>query len=164
MKKHLDWTTNELDFPSITWLFISFICEVLIHFLPFVLLWWSTSVSLFTTFSNDGSGSKIFEFGSGLVYFFEARVGPDQPSIIWVWKISSKNVKFFYFFAFRSKKISSDQVKKYPGQRQVGLYLMRVKSMLGLSQVKAHLYVPWHLDDWACTCSLLVFAYGLYKC
>jgi len=49
-------------------------------------------------------------------------MGPDQnffdpgwvPSMVWVWiwKISPKNVKFFIFFL---------RVKKYRGQRRVGL-------------------------------------------
>jgi len=63
---------------------------------------------------SDGSGSKIFDLG---------RVGSDQPPLVWVWvwKISPKNVKFFNFFSIVSKKISSGQVKKYLGQRLVGL-------------------------------------------
>jgi len=67
-----------------------------------------------------GPGQKFLtRFGSG--QFFVARVGSGQPSLVWVWKISPKNIKFFNFFPFRSKKISSGQVGKYPGQRQVGL-------------------------------------------
>jgi len=47
---------------------------------------------------------------------FLTRVGSGQPSMVWVWvwKISPKNVKFFHFFPFWSKKISS-------GKRRVGL-------------------------------------------
>jgi len=51
--------------------------------------------------------------------FFVARVGSGQPSVVWVWKISPKNVNFFSFGD--QKKISSGQVKKYPGQRWVSL-------------------------------------------
>jgi len=43
------------------------------------------------------------------------RVGWGQPSMLWVWRISPKNVKIFNFF-LRIKKISSGRVKKYPGQ------------------------------------------------
>jgi len=52
----------------------------------------------------------------GLGQLFVSQVGSGQPSLVWVWKISPKNPKFF-------KKISSDRVK-------VGLayYLLRVKS------------------------------------
>jgi len=48
-------------------------------------------------------------------------LGSGQTTLVWdwVWEISPKNVKFFNFFPF--KKISSDRVKKYPGQRRVSL-------------------------------------------
>jgi len=62
---------------------------------------------------------KFFWPGLGWVKFFEARVGSGQPSIVWVWKISPKNVKFFNFFGV--KKMSSGWVKKCPCQRGVGL-------------------------------------------
>jgi len=52
--------------------------------------------------------------------FFVTRVSLGQPSLVWVWKISPKNIKFFNFFAFGSKRISSGQVKKYLGQSRVG--------------------------------------------
>jgi len=52
-----------------------------------------------------------------------ARVGSGMPSMVWVWKISHKNVKFFNFLPFGLKKISSGWVKKYPGQMRVGLLL-----------------------------------------
>jgi len=59
--------------------------------------------------TSDGSGSIILD--------------PGQPSMVWVWiwKSSPKNIKFFNFFPFGSKKISSGQVKKYPGQGRVCL-------------------------------------------
>jgi len=46
-----------------------------------------------------------------------------QPFVVWVRirKISLKNVKFFNFFIFGSKKIASGRVGKYPGQSRVGL-------------------------------------------
>jgi len=55
--------------------------------------------------------------------FFVARVGLGQTFIVWVWilKISSKNVKFFNFLPFGSKKIALGRVRKYPGQSRVGL-------------------------------------------
>jgi len=54
---------------------------------------------------------------------FLTRVGSDQALMVWVriWKISPKNVKFFNFFPFGSKKITSGRVRKYPGQSRVGL-------------------------------------------
>jgi len=62
----------------------------------------------------DGSGSKFFDRGQ----FFVAQVGLGQVSHLWfgVWirKISPKNPKFFIFFLL-------GRVKKYLGQRQVGL-------------------------------------------
>jgi len=81
--------------------------------------------------SNDGLSNvvsptmvKSFWPGSDRSgQFFVARVGSGQLFMVWawIWKISPKNVKFFNFFPFGSKKISSGRVRKYPGQRQVGL-------------------------------------------
>jgi len=66
-----------------------------------------------------GPGQK-FLIRVRLGQFFVARVVSGQQSMVWVWicKISPKNVKFFNFFPFGSKKISSGRIKKYPGQRQ----------------------------------------------
>jgi len=44
----------------------------------------------------------------------------------WIWKISPKNVKFFNFFLFGSKSTWVNV--------QVSLFLLRIKSMLGLGQ------------------------------
>jgi len=59
-----------------------------------------------------GPGQK-FVTQVRLGQFFVARVGLGQPFMVWVWvwKISPKNVKFF----------PSGWVKKYTGQRRVGL-------------------------------------------
>jgi len=48
-------------------------------------------------------------------------LGSGQPSLVWVWKITHKNSNFFNFLPFRSKKIPSGWVKKYPGQSRVDL-------------------------------------------
>jgi len=53
---------------------------------------------------------------------------------VWIWKISPKNVKFFDFFPFGSKKISSGWVKKYPGQS-----LINCGSKVSSGRVRAHL-------------------------
>jgi len=69
-----------------------------------------------------GPGQIFFtRVGSG--QFFVGRVGLCQPFMVWVWiwKICPKNIKFFNFLPFGSKKISSGRVGKYPGQRRVGL-------------------------------------------
>jgi len=73
---------------------------------------------VFLTFFKfgDGSGSKIFELGLvGSIYcwvwFSHLWFGPG------FWKINPKNPKFFPL----DKNLSSDWVKKYPGQRRVGL-------------------------------------------
>jgi len=61
-----------------------------------------------------GPGQKFLtRVGSG--QFFVARVGSGQPIMVWVriQKISSKNVKFFNFLPFGSKKIASG--RKVPG-------------------------------------------------
>jgi len=50
-------------------------------------------------------------------------MGSGQPSLvwIWIWKIPLKKSQFFSFLSLWIKKISSGQVKKYPGQRQFSL-------------------------------------------
>jgi len=73
---------------------------------------------------SDGSRSKNFDASWVRSIFCSlGQVGLGQPFMVWVWiwKISPKNVKFFNFFPFGSKKISSGRVGKYPGQRGVGL-------------------------------------------
>jgi len=61
-----------------------------------------------------GPGQKFFDLGQvGSIFCGLGQVELGQPFIVWVWKISPKNVKFFNF-SLRVKKISS-------GQRQVSL-------------------------------------------
>jgi len=48
-------------------------------------------------------------------------LGSGQSSLVWIWKISPKNVKFSIFFPSFQKKILLGRVKKYPGQRQISL-------------------------------------------
>jgi len=52
----------------------------------------------------------------GSYQIFVARAGLGQPSVVWVWiwKISPKNVKFFNFLPFGSKK--SHRVGSEPGR------------------------------------------------
>jgi len=74
-------------------------------------------------YTSDGSRSKIFNPGwVGSIFCGLAWVGSGQSFMgsVGIWKISPKNVNFF---PFGSKKISSGQVRKYPGQRQVCLLL-----------------------------------------
>jgi len=66
-------------------------------------------------------------------FLTQVRSGQPFMAWVWIWKISTKNVNFFNFFLFGSKKISSCRVGKYPGQSRVGL-LFRVKSKLGSGQ------------------------------
>jgi len=68
---------------------------------------------------SDGPGSKIFD--QGRVNFLWLGLGQPFMVWVWIWKIPPKNVKFFNFFPIGSKKISSGQVWKYPGWRQVSL-------------------------------------------
>jgi len=75
--------------------------------------------------------------GSG--QFFVPRVWSGQPSMVWVWKIFPKNVKFLNFFPL-DKKITLGWVKKYTGQRWSVSYLLRVRSKFGSGWVRAHLY------------------------
>jgi len=74
----------------------------------------------------------------GLSQKFLTRVGSGQPFMVWVWiwKISPKNVKFFNFFPFGSKK--SLRVKG-----GLASYLMRVKSKLGSGQGPSLTAMHW---------------------
>jgi len=47
-------------------------------------------------------------------------LGSSRVSHLRVWKISLKNLNFFNFFTFRSKKFYCDWFKKYPGQSWIG--------------------------------------------
>jgi len=67
-----------------------------------------------------GPGQKILtRVGSGQL--FVARVGSDIYGLGLIFENFHKNVKFFNFFPFGSKKIASGQVGKYPGRSRVGL-------------------------------------------
>jgi len=67
-----------------------------------------------TSDSSDGSGSKIFD--PGQVNFLWLGSGLPFMVWVWIWKISSKNINFFNFLPFGSKKISLGRVRKYPGR------------------------------------------------
>jgi len=87
--------------------------------------------------TSDGSWSKLFDPGwVGSIFCGSGWVGSGQPFLVWVWiwKMFPKNVKFYNFFTFRSKKISSGRVKKYPVKGRSASYLLRVKSKFGLGQ------------------------------
>jgi len=67
---------------------------------------------------------------------FLTRVGSGQPFMVWVRirKISPKNVKFFNFFTFGSKKslwVGSESTQVKAGSAS---YLLQVKSKLGSGQ------------------------------
>jgi len=79
---------------------------------------------------------------------------------VWVWKISPKNVKFFNFFSFGSKKVSSGRVKKYSGWP-----LIYFRSKVSLGRVKAHIhgfFGPSH-PKWGQTCLFIVTVVNLCK-
>jgi len=79
---------------------------------------------------SDGSRSKIFD--------------PDwvelgQPSMVrvWVWKISPKDIKFFYFFPTGQKKSLQVGSKSTRVKGRSASYLLRVKSKLGVGSGQA---------------------------
>jgi len=86
---------------------------------------------------------------------FLTRVGSGQPFMVWVRirKISPKNVKFFNFLPFRSKKIASGRFGRYPGQSQVGLLFTagqkqaRVESGQGPSLAWILFMIKLHLSN-----------------
>jgi len=73
--------------------------------------------------------------GSGLVMgtfiFFVAQAGSGQVSLVWVWKISLKNPKFFYFFPFGFQKISSVMSKGTRVKYGLTPYFLREKVCSG---------------------------------
>jgi len=75
---------------------------------------------------------------------FLTRVGSGQPFMVWVRisKIFPKNVKFFNFFPFRSKKIASD--RKVPRSKP-GQPLIYCGSKVSSGRVRAHLYLSQNI-------------------
>jgi len=73
---------------------------------------------------NDGSGSKFFD--PGQVNFL--RLGSGQPSMVLVWKISPKNVKFFIFLPLVQKKSLWVGSKSTRVKGRLASYLLRVGS------------------------------------
>jgi len=63
----------------------------------------------------------------GSSQFFVARVGSGQPSMVWVWKISPKKVKFFNFFPSGQNLFGSGQ--KLPNESPYGLGIRRIHSV-----------------------------------
>jgi len=95
-----------------------------------------------------GSGSKFFDLGQvGSIF-----CGLSQQSMvwIWVWKISTKNVKFFHFFPFVSKKSHCVGSKSSRAKGRPASYLLRVKSKLGSGQDPS-------LIIWQHTCSFFTY-------
>jgi len=89
-------------------------------------------------YHSDGSGLKFFD--PVWINFLLLRSVQGCVNHLWFgfengkfpWKMSN-----FSNFTFRVKRISSGQVKKYPGQSRVSSYLLQLKSMLGLGWVRS---------------------------
>jgi len=82
--------------------------------------WTSNRMGLLGLLGVQSSSSIVI----GLGHFLWLGLGMVRSAIygyVWIWKISPKNVKFFNFLPFGSKKTSLGRVKKYPGQRRIGL-------------------------------------------
>jgi len=80
---------------------------------------------------------------------FVAQAGLGQPSLVWVWKFSPKNFKFFNFLLFGSTKVFLGQVKKYPGKSQVGLlFTVGQKYMVWLCQGPSQVVHQQSLWPW----------------
>jgi len=73
-------------------------------------------------------------FWPGSGQFFVAWLRSDQLSLVWVWKISTKNANFFYLFPFESKKSLWVGSKSTRVEGRLASYLLQVKSTLGLGQ------------------------------
>jgi len=63
-------------------------------------------------------------------------LGSGQPFMVWVriWKISPKNVNFFNFFPFGSKKLLRVRSESTRVKAGSASYLLQVKSELGSGQ------------------------------
>jgi len=85
-----------------------------------------------TVLNSDGSGSKFFD--------------PSRVSHLWFgFEFGKFPIKFFNFFPFRSKKISSGRVRKYPGQRRVGILF--TAAWVGSGQGPSLVLNPNHIRD-----------------
>jgi len=73
----------------------------------------------------------------GRSQFFWTRIGLDQPSLVWVLKISPKNLKLFNFFPSGQKKSRKIRSKITPVKDGSASYLLQVKSMLGLGLISS---------------------------
>jgi len=109
---------------------------------------------------SDGFGSKIFDLGRvGSIYCGSGWVGSGQPYKVWVWiwKISPRNVKFFIFFTFGSKKFHWVGWKSTRIKGGLVSYLLQVKSKLGSGQGPS-LLLQIHLKK--CSTSFTFLAYS----
>jgi len=61
---------------------------------------------------SDGAGSKFFD-PSRINFLW---LGSGQPFMVWVWKISPKNVKFFNFYPLGQKNLFGLS-QKVPGSK-----------------------------------------------
>jgi len=95
----------------------------------------TTKKSLIIQFEIMMGLGQFFLTWVRLGQFFVARVGSHQPFMVWVWKISPKNVKFFNFFPFGSKKYLQVRSKSTRVKGRSASYLLRVKSKLGFGRV-----------------------------
>jgi len=75
-----------------------------------------------TIFIVMGPGQKFLILVIGRVKFL--LLGSGQPSLVWVWKISTKNSKFSNFLLLLDKEISVSQVKKYPSESRVSFFFI----------------------------------------
>jgi len=108
---------------------------------------WSYSMGLMTgiTLISTIILIEMGIFDPGWVKFL--LLGSGLPSLVWVciWKISPKNVKFFNFLPFGSKKCHWVGSKRTPFRAMSASYLLRVKSMFGSGQGPSLHFEPFLL-------------------
>jgi len=114
----VEWKLNVTGFQAFTILVVQ--CRRNILSLSFLYV---KILSVILFWANDGSGSKIFDPALGQFLLLGlGRVSHLCFGFGFGFGKFPLNIPNFSFFALRVKKISSGQVKNYPGQSQVGLF------------------------------------------
>jgi len=97
---------QELNVPTLPNFLFLYISISLFFQLGNVIWFWLLMKNCFwlTKSTNVSLGLSRLWLVMGSGQFFVSLVGSDQPSWVWIWKISPKNIKFFKFSPSDQKK------------------------------------------------------------